>query len=106
MADDLERGSIQSSALQILFSFLNDALLRAKIFLSHKRKMTWHVLAIGFVFFALFCWWVGIQIHAYYIYKVYGLTWFENQLPSIAEVSGKDYHRAPCEISTLLCHFL
>jgi hypothetical protein len=105
MADDLERGLIQSSVAQIFFSFLNDSLLRAKIALSQKRKMTWPFVAVGFFVFALFSWWAGIQIHAYYIYKAYGLTWFENQLPSIAEVSGKDldYALTSSFVLTLRC---
>jgi apolipoprotein N-acyltransferase len=98
MADDLERGLMQISVAQICFSYLDDSLLRAKNALSKKRKMTWPVVAIGFVVFALFSWWAGIQIHAYYIYKAYGLTWFENQLPSVAEVSGTD---RPCIVRAL-----
>jgi hypothetical protein len=45
--------------------------------------------AVGFALSTLFCYWVGIELHAYYVYKAYGLMWFENQLPSIAEVSGE-----------------
>lgn len=88
--DDLERGISLSSVAQTCFSCLDETLLRAKNALSKKRKMSWPIVAVGFAFFIFFCYCVGIQIHAYYIYKAYGLTWFENQLPSIAEVSGKD----------------
>ena len=52
------------------------------------------MIIVYLVLFALFSWWVGIQIHAYYIFKVYGLTWFENQLPSVSEVVGAS-HFAP-----------
>ena len=65
-------------------SCLDGLLIRTKNTLS-RRRMLWPVVFVGF---ALFVWWAGIQIHAYYIYKAYGLHWFENQLPSVSEVSS------------------
>jgi LytS/YehU family sensor histidine kinase len=92
MADDLEQYMSLSSVAQNCYLCLHDALLRTRSVLSKNRKTTWPfviIVAVVFTLFALFSCWVGIQIHAYYIYKAYGLTWFENQLPSIAEISGE-----------------
>ncbi len=82
MPADLEQdaGVIAKSC----FSFLDGLLLRTKNALS-RRWMLWPVALISF---ALFARWAGIQIHAYYIYKAYGLHWFEDQLPSVSEVSS------------------
>jgi hypothetical protein len=84
MADDLEQGV--SGAAQACFTFLDGMLLRTKNAMSRRRSLP--MIMIYIVLFALVGWWVGIQIHAYYIFKMYGLTWFENQLPSVSEVAG------------------
>jgi hypothetical protein len=86
MADDLEQGV--SGVAQACFTFLDGMLLRTKNALSRRRSLP--MIMIYIVLFALFGWWVGIQIHAYYIFKTYGLTWFENQLPSVSEVAGEE----------------
>ena len=46
-----------------------------------------------FFCFVLLALWVAYQAHAYYIYKRYGLQWFDEALPSPAEVAGQQKSR-------------
>ncbi len=46
-----------------------------------------------FVCFVLLALWLAHQVHAYYIYKRYGLRWFDEALPSPAEVAGQQKSR-------------